>query len=226
MRKSVMLVLVGLAACAVGCTSGPPDPAAGPASTTGTTSGTTSGTATGSGLPSPSTVPPAPGEPPGCAETAGWGTGLREGGQQTTDALFEVRAGRHGCYDRVVFDIAGATEVGYHIGYVPVVAADGSGEPVPVPGTAALQVVVRAPPQGFDDAGQQQGTPLARTGDYFYTESQLAGWQSLRAVRFAGFFEGQCMIAVGVAGQLPFQVTTQLDDTNRIRRLILDIAHP
>jgi hypothetical protein len=93
-----------------------------------------------------------------------------------------------------------------------------------VPGSAALEVVVHAPEQGYDDSGHQPGVVLARSGDYFYTESQLAGWRSLRAVRFAGFFEGQCTIAVGVAETLPFTVSTSLDGATR--HVVVDVAHP
>ena len=104
------------------------------------------------------------------------------------------------------------------------VTADASGQPLPVAGAAALQVVVRAPAQGYDDSGHQPGRFLAQTGDYFYPESQLAGWLSLRAVRFAGFFEGQCTIAVGVTEALPFRVSTQLEGA--VRHVVLDVAHP
>ncbi|HET9137943.1 MAG TPA: hypothetical protein VFO68_01155 [Actinophytocola sp.] len=128
--------------------------------------------------------------------------------------------GRHDCYDRVVLDIAGAAEVGYVVSYVPVVTADGSGQPVPVAGSAALQVVVRAPVQGFDASGDP---PVF--GDDLYGESQLAGWKSLRAIRFAGSFEGQSTIAIGVSAMVPFQVSSQLDPTNHTREMVLDIAH-
>jgi hypothetical protein len=164
-------------------------------------------------------------QPARCAEIPNWSTGPKTAAPQSTDALYLVRTGKHDCYDRVVFDINGSADAGYSVRYVPVVTADGSGEPIPVPGTAALQVVVHAPAQGFDNAGHQPGVFLAKTGDYFYTESQLAGWSSLRAVRFAGSFEGQSTIAIGVSTTLPFQVSTQLDPTSQIRRVVVDIAH-
>src|SRR6476620_10862096 len=55
-----------------------------------------------------------------------------------------VRTGQHTCFDRVVFDIDGPP-AGYRVEYVPVVTADGSGNPVIVPGAQKLQVVVRHP---------------------------------------------------------------------------------
>jgi hypothetical protein len=163
-------------------------------------------------------------EPVSCAETREWATNDTQADPTSTDALYGVRAGQHECYDRMVLDINGPAEVGYLVGYVPAVAADGSGEPVPVDGTA-LQVIVRAPAQGFDAGGHQPGRKLGDIGDYLYTTSQLEGWASLRAVRFAGSFEGQSTIAVGVREELPFRVFTQLDKSNQIRRLVIDIAH-
>ncbi|HEV8561557.1 MAG TPA: hypothetical protein VGR06_35000 [Actinophytocola sp.] len=214
MRTMMIAVLIGLAVAAC---SGSPEPAA-PNATSTTTAPRVVGT--------PSTVDrTGPSEAVAeCLETRGWDTGPKEAAPYSTDALYLVRAGQHECFDRVVFDVNGAAAVGYSVRYVPVVAEDGSGKPMPVPGSAALEVVVHAPEQGYDDSGHQPGVVLARSGDYFYTESQLAGWRSLRAVRFAGFFEGQCTIAVGVAETLPFTVSTSLDGATR--HVVVDVAHP
>jgi hypothetical protein len=93
------------------------------------------------------------------------------------------------------------------------------------PAVPRLEVVAHAPPQGLDNAGHQPGRTFANTGDYLHTASQLAGWRSLRAIRFAGHFEGQSTVAIGVEDELPFHVSTQLDTTNQIQRLVIDIAH-
>lgn len=82
----------------------------------------------------PSAPSPPPQPPPGsgpCRSTTAWSTGLQEAAGSTTDALYLVRAGRHECFDRVVFDINGPADVGYFAQYVPLVRADGSGAPVP-----------------------------------------------------------------------------------------------
>lgn len=170
-------------------------------------------------------APQPPAEPGLCPSTAGWSAGVKQVAGSTTDALYLVRAGRHECFDRVVFDIDGPADVGYFAQYVPLVQADGSGAPIPVAGAAALQIVISAPPQGVDESGNQPGKVLARTGDHFYTEAQLAGWRTLRAVRYAGFFEGQCTFALGVRAERPFQVSTLFDRRDRVRRVIVDIAH-
>lgn len=214
MRTLMIAALIGIAGCAVACSGNQ-----GTAATGTTTNPRTGGT--------PSTVDK-PGSlestgPMGCVDP-GWGTGPKESAAGSLDALYGVRAGQHECFDRVVFDVNGSAEVGYSVRYVPVVRADGSGNPVPVPGGAALEVVVRAPAQGFDNTGHQPGKFLAQTGDYLYTADQLAGWPSLRAVRFAGSFEGQSTFAVGVAETLPFKVSTQLDEATR--HVVVDIAHP
>lgn len=230
--RSTSLVLTAasllvLAACGGG-------PAAPPPQTVTISSSAPSFPATTPPPTSPSTTakPPVPGLPPQappgpgpCRSTTGWSAELKQAAGSTTDALYLVRAGRHECFDRVVFDINGPTDVGYFAQYVPVVRADGSGAPIPVAGAAALQIVISAPAQGADESGHQAGKVLARTGDHFYTESQLAGWRTLRAVRFAGFFEGQCTFAVGVRAELPFRVFTLLDRRDQVRRVVVDIAH-
>ena len=176
--------------------------------------------------PSPATPRATPPATTGrCGETRSWGTGEETAAPYSTDALYLARAGQHDCYDRLVLDVNGPADVGYAVRYVPVVTVDGSGKPLPVAGKAALQVVVHAPPLGLDDSGHQPGRPFANTGDYLYTADQLARWQSLRAVRFAGFFEGQSTLAVGVRERLPFRVSSQLDRANQVRRLVIDIAH-
>jgi hypothetical protein len=189
------------------------------------------------GTPSapPSTVPPT--TPPAtpsttsqaktgrCTETRNWGTGEETAAPYSTDALYLARVGKHDCYDRLVLDVNGSADVGYAVRYVPVVTVDGSGKPLPVAGKAALQVVVHAPPLGLDNGGHQPGRLFANTGDHLYTADQLARWQSLRAVRFAGFFEGRSTLAVGVRERLPFRVSSQLDRANQVRRVVIDIAH-
>jgi hypothetical protein len=160
-----------------------------------------------------------------CAETREWETADQTSEPYSTDALYLVRVGRHDCYDRVVLDVNGQADVGYTVRYVSVVTADGSGEPMPVAGNAALAVVVHAPPQGLDGGGHQPGRTFADTGDHLYSPAQLTGWHSLRAVRYAGFFEGQTTLAIGVRATLPFRVSSQLDQTDHIRRIVIDIAH-
>jgi hypothetical protein len=137
--------------------------------------------------------------------------------------LYLTRVGRHDCFDRVVFDINGPQALSFVARYVPVVAADGSGKPVPVTGRAALEVIVRAPIYGTDNLGQQPGRKPPTVGESLVTPAAISGWPSLRAVRFAGSFEGQTTVAVGVRDRLPFRAFVTRDGS--YQRVVLDIAH-
>jgi len=165
----------------------PPPPISTPSaiSPAGTPPPTVSSTAVPA--PPPGTTAPAT-RVPACAETTGWGTAPRGADAMSRDALYLVRPGRHACFDRVVFDVNGAAETGFAVRYVPVVNSDPKGDPLPVPGGAVLEVVVRAPALGTDDSGHQPGRVLAATGDYLVPAAQVRTWPSLRAVRFAGSF--------------------------------------
>jgi len=182
--------------------------------------------------PTPATKP-APGVPltPPPASTVGscaaeqrWGTGPRAGSTAMTSApLYLVRAGRHSCYDRVVFDLDGPETVGYTAAYVPVVRADGSGAPVPVKGRAVIEVVVRGPVQGTDNQGHQPWVSPQAVGQDMVAPVKLAGWASLTQVAFAGSFEGQTTVAVGVRDRRPFRVW--ISSERHYRHVVLDIAH-
>lgn len=224
MRRTIgiMAALLALTVSA-GCSGGEQDPDdpnyRGPAVTT------TQATAAPTTTPPPATATTAaPVSPPAkgtdCAVTKGWNTSADEEAPYSTEKLFRVRAGNHGCFDRVVFDIKGTAPAGFVVQYVPVVQADGSGDPVPVAGGAALQVIVRSYIQGYPE-----GEMLAGVGDRFYTTQQLSGFQALREVRFAGFFEGQSTTAVGVRVKLPFRAYTVMDNAAQVRKVVVDIAH-
>jgi len=150
---------------------------------------------------------------------------VKQSAPYSSAPLYLVRVGRHDCYDRVVFDINAPDAAGYHVQYVSVVREDGAGTPRPVAGGAALEVIVHAPALGADSQGHQPGAVLARPGQDFFTPAQLAGWRSLRQVRYAGSFEGQTTIAVGVRTRVPFRVFTLLNARDQIMRVVLDVAH-
>jgi hypothetical protein len=155
-----------------------------------------------------------------CAEIATWGTSLKESAPYTGAELYGVRSGRHDCYDRVVFDVNGADTVGYHVRYVESVHADGSGEPVPVAGDAALEVIVHAPDFASASSGHQPWRDPWKVGE---TLLDPRGWRALDAVKFAGSFEGQTTFAVGIDARAPFRVHTLPDDA--VTHVVLDIAH-
>lgn len=109
---------------------------------------------------------------------------------------------------------------------MPVVTKDGSGQEIPVEGGAALQVIIRASTRGStgDESGHQPDVVFAPSGEYLHGPAGLESWGALRAVRSAGSFEGQSTFAIGVREQLPFTVTTWMDE-NQITHVIVDIAH-
>ena len=230
-RSAIVPILATAAALTAGCASSGAEP--GIAATARSASGmptaaVTTGPAPGGGASPAITGSGAPetAQAPGNAScaTQAWGTGSKGGSTVMSAApLYLVRVGQHGCYDRVVFDVNGPEAVGYAVRYVPVVRADGSGQPVPVAGTAALEVVVRAPIRGTDSQGHQPGTTVPVVGDDFVSPRRVAAWSALRQVAFAGSFEGQTTIAVGVRVRLPFRVFVTGD--RGYRHVVVDIAH-
>jgi hypothetical protein len=164
-----------------------------------------------------------------CLPEKKWNAGPKAGGTamsssaMSTSALYLTRVGRHACYDRVVFDINGPQSVSFVARYVPVVLADGSGQRVPVPGRAALQVIVRAPILGADSQGHQPWRTVPRVAQDLVAPSAVSGWTSLRAVKFAGSFEGQTTLAVGVRERRPFRVWVRSEQG--YQHVVLDIAH-
>jgi hypothetical protein len=179
---------------------------------------------TTAGTPASGVALARPGSVGSCAAERRWGTGARAGGTAMSIApLYRVRVGRHGCFDRVVFDINGPEPVGFSARYVPVVTADGSGAPVPVAGRAVLELVVRAPVHGADSQGHQPWVSTPAVGQDLVAPARLAGWASLNAVAFAGSFEGQSTVAVGVRERRPFRVW--ISGGQQYRHVVLDIAH-
>jgi hypothetical protein len=232
MRPSGIMLGLGITAVLIsGCSGsdgGSPSAAPTASGTSGPTGGATSGPAT-SGPPSAVTTAPTastavPSNSGTTCGTQAWGTEAKNGSPVMSAApLYLVRVGQHPCYDRVVFDVNGPQAVGYTARYVPVVQADGSGQPVPVAGGAALDVVVRAPMLGTDSQGQQPGSRVPAVGEDLVARSRVAGWSSLRQVAYAGSFEGQTTMAIGVRARLPFRVFVAADQG--YRHIVVDIAH-
>jgi hypothetical protein len=241
-RSSTRLAqtLLALAALSLGvtaCTGTTKAPATAPGSPTTTTAPSpaspaasqaglsTSKVATTPTSASASASRPSPAVSPGaCSAERNWVTGPVAGSlTMTPSPLYLTRVGRHACYDRVAFDINGPQAVGFTVQYVPVVRADGSGMPVPVAGRAALQVIVRAPMLGTDNQGHQPSVTVPQVGQSLVSPARLAGWSSLRAVAYAGSFEGQTTVAVGVRERLPFRVFVTGDGS--YKHVVVDIAH-
>lgn len=145
-----------------------------------------------------------------------WGSGATS--VPTASGAPVVGAGGHDCFDRVVFDIAGPA-AGYHVEYVREVLQDGSGDEVPVPGGARLQVVLHHP--AYDEAGNRTFVPAVSPGDEV---ADVRGYSALRSVVYGGSFEGDTTFGVGVRDRLPYRVFT-LDGSGAASRIVVDVAH-
>jgi len=122
-----------------------------------------------------------------------------------------IRAGRHDCFDRLVFDIDGPPAK-WSARYVDQVYQDGSGELVPLRGGAFLVIVVIA--DSFTSYVPQNQNEVVN----------VAGWQTFRQVALAGNFEGHYSIGLGVRARLPFRVFN-LDGPGDGSRVVVDVAH-
>jgi hypothetical protein len=140
-----------------------------------------------------------------------WGSMPKSANPTTVSELVNIRAGRHDCYDRLVFDANGSVN-GYWVSYVDVVTEDGTGNPVPLRGGARLSVTVQAP--SYDDNGNLTYHPANRS-----ELVNVAGYRTFRQVAWAGSFEGSTTVGLGVRARLPFRVFTLPG------RVVVDVAH-
>jgi hypothetical protein len=146
-----------------------------------------------------------------------WGSTAKSGGALSTAPLMEVRAGRHDCYDRVVFEFAGPAN-GFSVAYGET-WTEGQGLALSpyTAGGALLRVSLRAP--AYDP--NRVATLPYRTGDHAVN---ALGYRTLRDVVFGGSFEGYTTFAVGVRAQLPYRVFV-LTGPGSHSRIVLDVAH-
>ena len=138
------------------------------------------------------------------------------------EVVTDVRAGRHECYDRLVIDLGGQDNSfrSYDVRYVPRVTAEGSGTVVPVRGGAALQITVGAP--AYDEHGDPTYTPANRR-----ELVDVRSFATFRQVAWAGTYEAQTTVGLGVRAKLPFRVFTLAGApySDQGPRLVIDVAH-
>ncbi|MFJ9202428.1 AMIN-like domain-containing (lipo)protein [Streptomyces flaveolus] len=147
----------------------------------------------------------------------GWGSLAESRATATTVPVRDVRTGRHACFDRMTVEVPGARagDLGYRVRYVDRLHQDGSGRPIAVGGGAVLEIRVAAPgyrPEtGAPTYPGRAGRPLPGV--------DLTGYRTFRDTRFAGSFESETQIGLGVRARLPFRVLV-LDG-----RVVVDVAH-
>jgi hypothetical protein len=188
-------VLVVAAACDRGGTPKPGGSTAPPSSpaaaTTGATTAAPAPTGTGTAAPSTPVVTPT---------LSAWTTGPlrvdRSVPVPPVPQLVGIRYAAHPDegFDRITFDFRGRLP-GYELRYVSQVIADGSGQPVTVPGRRFLQIVFR-PAQAHTDAGTPTVTERSKTLDL----------SMLRAYAINGDFEAVLSVALGLDDTVAFRV--------------------
>lgn len=159
------------------------------------------------------TAPTAASAHPYCGQV--WGSLAKSAGgvDYSPGILTNVRAGRHACYDRLVLDIGDARLTSWSVQYVDQVRADGSGNVVPTPGGARLEVIVR--------------TPVIATDAFFVGPGRLidtTGYRTFRSVVWAGSFESVTTVGLGVRARLPFRAFV-LAGPGAGSRLVVDVGH-
>jgi hypothetical protein len=145
-----------------------------------------------------------------------WGSLAKAHNSTAVAPLVNVRAGRHSCYDRLVLDFRGRVD-GYRVEYVSAVTTDGSGQLVPLRGGARLQIIAVAP--AYDDQYRPTYRPANRS-----ELVNVTGWQTFRQVAWAGSFEGQTTIGLGVRARLPMRAFV-VDGPETGQRVVIDVAH-
>ena len=143
-------------------------------------------------------------------------TGGASGGQV---AFTDVRVGRDGDVERVVWEFAGPGSPGWMAEYTADPRQDGSGAPIPVTGDAALQVVITG--VGIPtDVELPPGTTPYSAGPQLLSPASTS---VVTEVFPGGTFEGQQLGVVGLDREVPFRVY-RLDDPTRIVVEVVDDA--
>jgi hypothetical protein len=187
--KRLLAVLVGAALVAVaGCGGG--------------TGGTASPTPSASAAPAPTTSTAAPVHEPTVPSTPhgdGWMTGTLTVRHQVTvppvPTVVGIRHAQHPSegFDRIVFDVSGPLP-GYQVRYVAQPIADGSGQPVSMPGRRFLQIRFE-PANAHNDAG----APTV-------VRAQTLGHPMLEAYAVTGDFEAVVTVVLGLDDVVAYRV--------------------
>lgn len=150
---------------------------------------------------------------------AEWGSLVKSRASYTSKQITNIRSGRHDCFDRLVVDLnaKGKGRPGYQVRYANRVTKDGSGAPVPLRGGAKLRIIIKAP--AYDDNGRLTYRPDNRR-----ELVDVTGYRAFRQVAWAGTFEGQTTIGLGVRARLPMRAFV-LTDPGGGHQVVVDVAH-
>jgi hypothetical protein len=143
-----------------------------------------------------------------------WGTNAKHRGSSAITVATRVqavRAGKHGCFDRLVIDMSGGKRPPFSAQYVKRIVADPSGKVLKVRGHAKILITVRGP------AGKHYHPNAVNLTD-------VSGFKTFRQARGAGSFERVTSIGLGVRAKLPFRVF-ELGSSQSGWRIVIDVAH-
>lgn len=146
-------------------------------------------------------------------QASGWSAGTVEKRKPglAPAILRKIRTGRHGSFDRVVFEFRGGVVPGYHVEYIDrPVRACGSGDVVKVAGDGWLSVRL-TPAQAHTDAGKPT---------IGYRERRLR-LPVLRELQSTCDFEGEVAWVLGVSSPNRYRVM----ELSNPARLVIDIKH-
>lgn len=141
-----------------------------------------------------------------------WGSQAKTAGAVTADTqLTNIRAGRHGCYDRLVFDVRLGNVKWYSVKYVTVVT-DNSGRVIPLRGGAKLSITSLI---ADHDPMTGQPYPYPNRAELV----NVSGYPTFRQVAWADSDRHFTYFGLGVRARLPFRVFTLPG------RLVIDVAY-
>jgi hypothetical protein len=175
--------------------------------------------ASSSAVTSPSASAPTQTATPSASSAlpSGFSTQPQSGGSTPSPAslLRVIRTGRHGGFDRIVFEFAGPAPA-YDVRYVRRVVEDPSGRPLTLDGNATLQVVLR----GATLNTTPQVPDPSSAESYKGPRRIQPDLQNVQEIALAGDFEAVLSFGVGVADRTPFRVTSRTTPA----RVLIDVA--
>lgn len=127
-------------------------------------------------------------------------------------SLYNVTAGRHACFDRLVLNFTGPM-VGYSVGYVDLVLLQPPqmATSLGVRGGARLEIIAEASTSRFEPENPREVVTVS-------------GWRTFRQVVDPGSFEGQSELGLGVRARLPFRAFVLAGPADG-SSLVVDVAH-
>jgi hypothetical protein len=141
-----------------------------------------------------------------------WGSQPKTVGAVTADTqLTNIRAGRHGCYDRLVFDVRLGNVKWFSVKYATAVT-NKSGQVVPLRGGAKLSITSLIADY---DGMTGQPYPYPNRAELV----NVSGYPTFRQVAWADSDRHFTYFGLGVRARLPFRAFTLPG------RLVVDVAH-